>query len=357
MTNSMMSDLEFEELLNNYDYKFQKGDLIKGLVCGYDGEGAIIDIGGKAPATVPTREVTLEAGAKLENVLLKGETYEFLIIREDDDEDCKCLLSRKKVEQAYSWNELKKVKDADEIIMGTVVSSVRGGILVDILGLKGFVPTSHMKSKETELEAGSKLELKILTLDPQQNNFILSNKLVYEEETVANKETLFSQIEAGQVLKGEVVRIADFGAFVDLGGIDGLLPLSQLSWKWVDHPKDVLSVGQKIDVEVIGVDSEKQRVSLSLKSLEPDPWVEAVKELTEGMQREGLITRLKNFGAFVEVYPGVEALLPQSEVLDYQNAHNVILNVGDKIETTITKFNPTDKRISLSVETKAPATV
>ena len=188
-----------------------------------------------------------------------------------------------------------------------------------------------------------------MTLDVQQNNFILSNKKVYDDTVEEARKNIFSQIEPGQVVKGEVVRITDFGAFIDLGGLDGLLPLSQLSWRWIDHPTDILNVGDKIDVEVISVDHDKQRVSLSLKNLEPDPWIEAADKIKEGDKVEGTVTRLKHFGAFIEVFPGVEALLPHNEVVDYQNEGNDIIKVGDKISTYILKFNPSDKRISLSV--------
>ncbi len=345
----MVSDSDFETLLKQYDYNFKKGDLVKGLVCSYDSEGVIVDIGSKTAAIVPTREASVESNEPVENVLEKGKEYEFLIIKEED-EDGRFLLSRKKVDLAYTWKELEKIKEADEIIMGTVASCVKGGVLVDILGVRGFVPSSHLRSKETDLKVGDKIELKILTLDSQQNNFILSNKKVFTETAEDAKKTVFSQIEVGQVLKGDVVRITDFGAFIDIGGVDGLLPLSQISWRWVDHPSDILKVGDKIDVEVIGVDHDKHRVSLSLKNLESDPWVEAEKQIQEGEQRQGTITRIKHFGAFVEIFQGVEALLPHHELLEYQNSKNCILKVGDKINTTILKFNPTDKRIALSVK-------
>lgn len=357
MVSQVMTNDEFEALLSKYDYKFQKGDLVKGTVCGYDSDGAIVEIGSKSAASVSEREVTLNEGEKLQDVLVKGETYEFLILREQDDEDGKYILSRKKVEQAYVWKELEQIKEKDEVIVASVISKTKGGLIVDVQGLKGFVPMSQLSIREEEYKAGEKLELRILTLDAQQNNFVLSNKKAINDTDEETKQNLFSQIEVGQILKGEVVRIADFGAFVDLGGIDGLLPLSQMSWKWVEHPKDVVKLREKIEVEVIGIDNDKQRVSLSLKSLQPDPWVEAEKVIQEGSVREGVITRLKNFGAFVEVFDGVEALLPEEEVLQYQNSHNVILKVGDRIETCVTKFNPADKRISLSVKVKTPATV
>ena len=340
-------ELDFEELLKRYDYKFQKGDLVKGIVCGYDAQGVMVDIGAKTMAIMPEREA-VDKGESVEKAYEKGQEYEFLIIREED-EDGKFLLSRKKVDSAYALKELEKAKEADQTILATIVNVVKGGVLVEISGVKGFIPSSQLRVKETELEIGSKLEVKILTLDVQQNNFILSNKKVYEDTVVEARKNVFSQIEPGQVVKGDVVRITDFGAFIDLGGIDGLLPLSQLSWRWIDHPTDILHIGDKIDVEVIAVDHDKQRVSLSLKNLEPDPWLEAEKKIKEGDKVEGTITRIKHFGAFVEVFPGVEALLPHTEVIELQNNLESILQVGDKVNTYIQKFNPNDKRIALTV--------
>ena len=350
------SELDFEELLKQYDYKFQKGDLVKGIVCGYDSQGVMVDIGAKTIAVVPTREA-VDKDENVEEKYKKGQEYEFLIIREED-EDGKFLLSRKKVDLAYAWKELEKAKnriiEIDSLFMHTIAGIVKGGVLVEISGVRGFVPSSQLRAKESDLEVGGKLELKILTLDPQQNNFILSNKKVYDDSAVEARKNVFSQIEPGQIVKGDVVRITDFGAFIDLGGIDGLLPLSQLSWRWIDHPTDILNVGDKIDVEVIAVDHDKQRVSLSLKNLEPDPWLEAEKQIKEGDKVEGTITRIKHFGAFVEVFPGVEALLPHAEVVELQNQKECILQVGDKVDTYILKFNPSDKRIALTVnETKA----
>ena len=153
----------------------------------------------------------------------------------------------------------------------------------------------------------------------------------------------------GSVIEGEIVRLADFGAFVDIGGIDGLLPLSQMSWRWVDHPSDIIKVGDIIKVEIIGIDHDKQRVSLSLKNLQDDPWQKAKEEIKEGSKVSGKITRIKAFGAFVEILQGVEALLPYKDLLEYQQKNNVALDSGSEIETYIVKFNPDDRRISLSV--------
>ena len=349
MTEQICTDAEFEALLKNYDYSFQKGDLVKGIVCSYDSSGVIVDIGAKTAAYVSVKEAVVDKTVSVEETLKKNQEYEFLIIREED-EDGRFTLSYKKVAMAYSWRELEELKAADATVEGVIVSSVKGGVLVEVKGVRGFVPSSQLKLKSTDNIVGEKLELKILTMDIQQGNFILTNRKVYSDDKEDTKKDLFETVEIGQVVKGEVVRITDFGAFVDIGGVDALLPLSQISWRWVDHPSDILKVGDIINVEVIVVDHDKQRISLSLKNLEKDPWAEAKDKINDGDKLEGTITRIKHFGAFVEVFPGVEALLPNNELIEYQNQKNVILKAGDKIQTTILKFNPDDRRISLSIK-------
>lgn len=348
MAEQKYSDSEFEALLSKYDYSFQKGDLVKGIVCSYDSSGVIVDIGAKTAAYVPTKEAIVDRAVSVEETLKKNHEYEFLIIREED-EDGRFMLSYKKVAMAYSWRELEELKANDATVEGVIVSAVKGGVLVEVKGVRGFVPSSHLKLKSTDNIVGEKLELKILTMDIQQGNFILSNRKVYNEDKEENKKNIFDTLEVGQVVRGEVVRITDFGAFVYIGGVDALLPLSQISWRWVEHPSDILKVGDNIDVEVIVIDHEKQRISLSLKNLEKDPWLEAKDKIKDGDKIEGTITRIKHFGAFVEVFPCVEALLPNNELIEYQNQKNTILKVGDKIQTTILKFNPDDRRISLSI--------
>ncbi len=344
-----LTDEEFDALIAKYDYKFQKGDLVRGMVCGYDSDGVIVDIGAKTSAYCPLREARIDNSEPVENVLKKNEVYEFLIIKEEDSEG-RFMLSYKKVALAYAWKELEELKAQDATVEGTVAAVVRGGVLVDVKGVRGFIPSSHLRAKDIDNIVGQTIEMKILTLDSHQNNFILSNKKVYTDSADESKEAMFSKLEVGQVVKGEVVRITDFGAFIDIGGMDGLLPLSQMSWRWVDHPSDILKIADTINVEIIGIDHDKQRVSLSLKNLEADPWNEAKDKLKEGDKVEGLVTRIKNFGAFVEVFPGVEALLPMNELSEYQSNKGVVINVGDKVNTTIIKFQPEDRRISLSLE-------
>lgn len=342
------SDSDFEALLEKYDYKFKRGDIIKGVVCAYESDGAIVDIGSKCTAFIPSYEVSSDKKTKVQDVLDLNTEYEFLITQ-DCDENGKFTLSYKKVHLAHTWAELEKIKEADETIAVVVSQIVKGGVLVDVSGVQGFIPQGQLCARETICNPGDKIEVKVLSLDKSQNNLILSNKKVFETNMAETRKNVFAQVEVGQVVKGEVVRITDFGAFVNVGGVDCLLPLSQISWKWVEHPTDLLKVGQEINVEIIDIDHAKQRISLSLKNTEPDPWLKAEEELKEGDIKEGVITRIKPFGAFVEVLPGVEALLPQSSLALYQNKNNCILNVGDKIDTQIIKFNPKDKRISLGV--------
>jgi len=339
---------EFEQLLEKFDYNFKKGNIVKGKVVGYRSNNVLIDIGAKTTARVPCKELSNTFTKNPEEVLpLDEKEKEFLIIREEDDEG-QLTLSYKKVMLAYSWKELEKLQEEDAIIEAEVTAEVKGGILVDVLGIRGFVPSSHIRVRNAEELIGQKIKLKILSSDSKQNNLIMSHRKVVSEQQAEQRKDLFEHIKEGSVVEGEIVRLADFGAFVDIGGIDGLLPLSQISWRWVDHPADILSVSEKIKVQVIGIDEEKQRVSLSLKSLQPDPWVEAEKAITEGETLKGNVIRVKHFGAFIEIYPGVEALLPYKELVEYQNKTGKIVNVGEEIETIVLKFNAEDRRISLS---------
>lgn len=336
-----MSDKDdFEALLAGHMNLYKRGDLVAGKICSVDATGIGVDIGDKTLALCYLKE--------FEGEVNKGDEHQFLITDFDDKEE-KFILSQKKVHLAYSWKELEKLKESDEVILAEIVSVVRGGLIVDVSGIKGFVPSSQLLIKGKEYKSGDKIEVKILTLDAEKESFILSNKKVHTDLDQDTKKSIFSQIEVGQVLKGNVVRIADFGAFVDLGGIDGLLPLSQMSWKWVEHPSDILKLGDKIDVEVITIDPSKDRISLSLKSLEEDPWKSVQKEVSEGDIVEGVVTRMKPFGTFVEILSGVEALVSQKEVEEFETNHNLKLSVGDKVQAKILRINIEDRRIALSL--------
>jgi ribosomal protein S1 len=340
-----LGNKSFAELLEVYDYKFNKGDLVKGIVVTYDSNSVLVDIGAKTTAVLPNREIKTDH-KPIKDVLQAGEEYEFLIVREEDAEG-HFMLSHKKVISAYSWKELEKIDKETAILEGEVLNVVKGGLMVEVMGVRGFVPSSHLRTKPNDDLIGQKIELKILSMDNATNNLILSNRKSANEFESRNND-LLADIQIGQIVEGEVVRLADFGAFIDIGGIDGLLPLSQMSWRWIDHPADLLKISEKIKTEVIGIDHDKKRVSLSLKSLQENPWEEAKEKIKEGEKVKGTVTRLKPFGAFIEVMPGVEALLPQKEVLEYQNLTGNLLELKSEIETTVMRFTPDDRRISLS---------
>lgn len=338
---------EFEKLLLEHDYSFKRGDVVKGYVVGFDSNGVLIDIGSKTSAFVPMKELSNHSIDKATDVVKIGDERDFYILKEEDEEG-QFTLSLKRVALAHSWTKLEELKAQDAVVEAEVMSVVKGGILVDVLGLRGFVPSSHLRTRDPESIVGQVVPLKILSIDPQKNNLIMSHRKVVSEQQAEQRKDIFDKLEVGMSVEGEVVRLADFGAFVDIGGIDGLLPLSQMSWRWVDHPSDLLNVGDRITVEIIGIDHDKQRVSLSLKAQQPDPWGEVSKTFKVGQKVPGKVTRIKHFGAFVEVYPGVEALLPSKEVLEYENEKSMKLTLGQEITTTIIRFVPDDRRMSLS---------
>jgi len=341
---------QFKALLDKHYQDFNKGDVIEGQVVRYDSNGAWVDIHAKSLAFIPIKEVSSSYPINLQESLPLNETFDFYILREDNEEEY-FFVSRKRVHQAQSWAKLKELMDADEVVECAVSSVVKGGILVDIQNLRGFVPASHLRVRESyESLVGQTIPLKILSLDQQANNIILSHKKVMSEQLTEQRQSVLGNLKEGAVMEGDVVRLTEFGAFVDLGGVDGLLPLSQMSWRWVEHPSDVLKVGDHVKVEVIGVDAERQRVSLSIKSLTEDPWKKISTELANGDQVDGTITRLKHFGAFVEIYPGVEALLPYRDLMEQEKREGRKMEVGQSITVFINKFNPEERRISLGFQ-------
>ncbi|MGE0201590.1 MAG: 30S ribosomal protein S1 [Candidatus Melainabacteria bacterium] len=337
---------EFEKLLSGYDYRFNKGDIVRGTILAIESNGAYVEVGAKTAAILPIKEVGFNREAIKQ--LAVGEHHDFFILQGEDAEG-QLTLSLKRVQMAQNWANLEELMKNDTVVECVVSSVVKGGLLVEVSGLRGFIPSSHLRVKKPlESMVGDTLPTKIINLDKTRNNIILSHRKMVAEQMAEQRKDLFSNLNEGDVLQGEVVRLTDFGAFVDLGGVDGLLPLSQMSWRWVEHPSDILNIGDSIKVEVIGIDQDKQRVSLSIKGQHADPWKEVVNEIHLGDEVEGTITRIKHFGAFVEVYPGVEALLPSRDMVDHETQTGAKLEPGQKIKTHVVKFSPDERRISLS---------
>ena len=340
----------FAALLERFDHGFTRGQVIHGTPTRYESDGVLVDINAKMLAFLPNREIFSAQNREtpLEELVPLNERMEFYVVREDEKEE-RFVLSRKRVGHAQAWDKLKDVMDADQTIECPVMSTVKGGMLVDAMGLRGFVPSSHLRARDNfEALIGQTLPFKIINLDKENNSIILSHRKVVSAQMAEQSKEAMNTLQEGVIMEGAVVRLTEFGAFVDLGGVDGLLPLSQMSWRWVEHPSDVLNVGDKLQVQVISVDSERNRISLSVKSLTDDPWKSIGNEMKLGDFIKGKITRIKNFGAFVEIYPGVEALLPQRDMNEQESIIGRKFEPKDEIEVYIGKFYPDERRISLT---------
>ncbi|MCH2226874.1 MAG: S1 RNA-binding domain-containing protein [Candidatus Caenarcaniphilales bacterium] len=344
---------EFEALLerNSDITSFSAGDIIKGKLIRIDKDGALIDVGFKSEGFLPSKEVANREEEKtVEDVLEFDKEYDFYVIREENEKG-PLLLSYKRVAQARGWAKLEEIKTKDEIVEGVVFAVVKGGVVVEIHGVRGFVPASQLRStNEADTDKGATLRLKIIELNKNSRKLICSRKVVIEEEKANLREKALVELEVGQVISGSVVRVAEFGAFVDIGGIDGLLPVSEISWQRINHPKEKLSVGDQISVKVLKID-ESGKISLSLKRLEQDPWTEIEDKFVENQIVKGSVVKITAFGAFIEIYPGVEGLLPSNEISDDEDATpDKFLDVGQEVEVIIKKLSPYERRILLSMK-------
>jgi ribosomal protein S1 len=343
---------EFERLLGEtFSYRFEQGDIITGDVVRIERDGVLVDVGGKSEGFVPYKEISNIPIDNIEDAIKVGDRLEFYILREEN-ENGQLTLSLKRVAQARGWVQLEEQKKSDETIRAKISAVVKGGVVVDVYGLRGFVPASQLRVKGTTPEEliGMEIPMKILETDTKRNKLILSQRLAVQEEKAVQREKILGTLESGQMVTGEVVRIADFGAFIDLGGLDGLLPISEISWERVSHPSDVLKVGQIISTKVLKVDKEKGHISLSLKQMQPDPWKEIEDKFQEGQVVNGKVRKIQSFGAFVQIYPGVDALLPTVEMSETPNVKpEEVVQVGQELKAIIKKFSPKEHKISLSL--------
>jgi len=331
----------------------QRGMIVKGTVVQVDEEGAMVDVGGKAEGRLPAEEISLKGRVEPREVLSVGDEVRVFVVKADPEES-EIILSKKRADFELAWQRLENAYRKGEILTAMVVDRVKGGVLVD-LGVQGFVPFSHLdlsayKTKNPAYLIGQSIPLKILELDRSKGKVVLSHKIATEEENKRRKEELFSRLVEGKVVEGVVRRLRDFGAFVDLGGIDGLLHVSDISWSYIKHPREVLKVGQKIEVMLLKVDKEKERVSLGLKQLLPDPWREAEKKYREGDIVKGRVVRLVPTGAFVRLDEGIDAFIPLSHLSDKKvKRPEEVLKKGEMVEAKVIDFQPSARRLHLSI--------
>lgn len=352
-TEEIMSKEEFEKMLSDsYTYKLNVADVVKGVIVKKEKDGYLVDIGAKQEAFLPNREVTNFTEQNPDDVVKLWEEREFYVMK-DEEEDEIATLSLRKLACAQSWTKLAEIRSQNSNAAARVVSSVKGGLIAEIEGLRGFVPSSQLRTgTPVESQIGQEIEVKILEVDPKRNKLILSQKQVYTQQREMVADEIISRLAVDQIVEGEIVRIADFGAFVDIEGIDGLLPISEISWERIKHPSDVVSLGQKIKVKIIKIDEDLKRISLSLKRMGANPWDEIADKLKEGDIVKGTVNKITSFGVFINIYPGVEALLPSNEVSDEHVNMNNMFTIGEEIEVLIKKFTPQEHRIGLSLKDK-----
>ena len=338
---------EFEQLLEESFAKSNSvADIVEGTIIKKEQEGYLVSVkGAKMEAYLPNKELSNDS-----EELEIGDIREFYVLKEENNEDC-MQLSLKRIAYAQAWAQLNDAKIQGDTILAKVVSTVKGGVLVDVADLKGFIPSSQLRTG-TPFEGlvDTKIEVKVLEADPKKNKLILSQRQAVAEQRDQVVDDVLSSLEEDQVVSGKVVRITDFGAFVDINGIDGLLPISEISWQRIKHPSDVLTLGDTIEVKIIKIDSELKRISLSLKRMGENPWQQIEGQFEEGQTVKGTVNKVTTFGAFINIFPGVEALLPVSEMSDENVNPFNLYKVGDEVNVLIKKFTPKEHRIALSVK-------
>ncbi len=333
---------------------FKDGDIVEGEVVRIDKDEVLVDIGYKSEGLVPSNELTIRKGADPQEVVELGQRLEALVLQKEDA-DGRLILSAKRAAFERAWNRIEEAYNEQRTVEGPVIEVVKGGLILDI-GLRGFLPASLVDIRRVRnLEAflGQPLECKVIELNRSRNNVVLSRRAVLEEERKEERERILTSLEEGQIIKGTVSNLVDFGAFVDLDGIDGLIHISELSWQHVDHPSEVVEVGEEVEVKVLEVDRDRERISLGLKQTRKDPWQEIVEQVKVGETIHGRVTKLVSFGAFVEVAEGVEGLIHISELADHHvETPDEIVRSGDEVDARIIDVDARRRRLSLSLRPK-----
>ena len=340
------------EEMNEVEVKiYTVGDLVKGVVTKVEEKQVIVEISdSKLDGIIPISELSSLHIEKACDAVAEGDALELEVLKVEEEV---LVLSKRKVDAAKSWEHLIVKFENNETFEAEVKDVVKGGLVVD-LGVRGFVPASLVESHFVEDFSdykGKTLTFKIAELDKEKNRLILSHRAVIEEEKVRKKSEILSSIQVGQIIEGTVQRLTNFGAFVDIGGIDGLVHISQLSYQHIDKPSEVVEEGQKVQVKVLGVDPENERISLSIKETLPGPWTSLAEKAPKGTILEGVVKRLVSYGAFIEVFPGVEGLVHISQISHkHIGTPNEVLSEGEQIKVKVLEVNENDKRLSLSIK-------
>ncbi|WP_108665261.1 30S ribosomal protein S1 [Euzebya rosea] len=331
---------------------FDDGDIVEGVVVKVDPEEVLLDIGFKSEGVIPSRELSIKHDVDPNEVVAVGDVIEALVLQKED-KDGRLVLSKKRAQYERAWGKIEEIHERDSTVTGTVIEVVKGGLILDI-GLRGFLPASLVEMRrvrDLHPYVGQELECKVIELDKNRNNVVLSRRKFLEETQSEFRREFLETLQKGEIRKGTVSSCVNFGAFVDLGGVDGLVHVSELSWKHVDHPGEVVELGQEVEVEVLDVDLERERVSLSLKATQEDPWQQFARQHYVGEFVEGNVTKLVPFGAFVKVEDGIEGLIHISELADaHVEQPEQVVKVNDRITVKIIDIDDVRRRISLSLK-------
>jgi small subunit ribosomal protein S1 len=347
------------ELIPNYAATikpFAEGDVVSGEVVRIDKDEVLVDIGYKSEGVIPNNELSIRRSVDPAEEVSLGERVDALVLTKEDQEG-RLVLSKKRARFEKAWRKIEQAAESGEPIDGLVIEVVKGGLIID-LGVRGFLPASLVDIRRVHnLEdfRGQTLECKVIELNRSRNNVVLSRRAVLEEERKEVREQILGRLQPGMVVEGKISNIVDFGAFVDLEGIDGLIHISELSWSHVNHPSEILSVGETVRVKVLDIDRDRQRISLGLKQTQEDPWQKVLNEYKQGDALEGKVTKVVAFGAFVEVVPGVEGLVHISELADHhvENPAEVV-QPGESTWVRILEIDESRRRISLSIKRAQP---
>ncbi len=351
--NDLVGDLD--EAYTNSMVLVDDGQLVTGTVVRVDRDEVLLDIGYKSEGVIPARELSIRNAVDPSEIVSVGDEIEALVLQKEDKEG-RLVLSKKRAQYERAWGTIEEVKERDGVVSGPVIEVVKGGLIIDI-GLRGFLPASLVelrRVRDLQPYVGKSLDAKIIELDKNRNNVVLSRRAFLEETQKEQREDFLANLQPGEVRSGVVSSVVNFGAFVDLGGMDGLIHVSELSWKHVDHPGSVVAVGDEVTVQVLEVDLDRERISLSLKATQQDPWQEFATSHRVGELVYGRVTKLVPFGSFVQVGDGIEGLVHISEM----SAHHVdlpeqVVTPGEELWVKIIDIDLQRRRISLSIKQAA----
>jgi small subunit ribosomal protein S1 len=331
---------------------FEEGDVVKGKVVRIDKDEVLVDIGYKSEGVIPSHELSIRKSVNPADEVEQGEEVDALVLTKEDA-DGRLILSKKRARFEKAWRRIEAAAESGEPVEGNVIEVVKGGLILD-LGVRGFLPASLVDIRRVhnlDEFMGQTLECKVIELNRSRNNVVLSRRAVLEEERKEVREQILGRLEPGQVVEGKISNIVDFGAFVDLDGIDGLIHISELSWSHVNHPSEVVAIGDTVRIKVLDIDRDRQRISLGLKQTQEDPWQRVISAHRPGDVLGGTVTKVVAFGAFVEILPGVEGLVHISELADHHvESPSEVVEPGATLDVKILEIDEERRRLSLSIK-------